>query len=58
MKSEAQKRATRKYDRTHSKQFAVRFWYGKDDDIIRKLEATENKAELIRQAIRKMREGA
>ena len=52
MKSEAQKRAELKYQREKLRQYVIRF-SRVDQDIIDKLEATENKTDYIRQLIKK-----
>ena len=52
MPSEAQKRATAKYQREKLRQYVIRF-SRVDQDIIDKLEATENKTDYIRQLIKK-----
>ena len=52
MASEAQKRAQAKYQREKLRQYVVKF-SRVDQDIIDKLEATENKTDYIRQLIKK-----
>jgi hypothetical protein len=52
MVSEAQKRAQAKYCKHKLRQYVIRF-SRVDQDIIDKLEATENKTDYIRQLIKK-----
>ncbi len=52
MKSESQRKAQAKYFKTKLRQYVIRF-SRVDQDIIDKLEATENKTDYIRQLIKK-----
>lgn len=52
MTTEAQKRAHAKYQREKMRQYVIRF-SRVDQDIIDKLEATDNKTDYIRQLIKK-----
>ena len=53
MASKAQSRATNKYNKKTYKQYAFRLNLENDADVIRVLDAQENKADFIRQLIRK-----
>ena len=52
MVSQAQSRATAKYNRTHYKQYAIRYSLKDDADVIKALDEAENKADYIRRLIR------
>lgn len=52
MASEAQKRANARYMKNKMRQYVIRF-SRVDQDVIDKLEATENKTDYIRQLIKK-----
>lgn len=53
MTSEAQKRASAKYDATHTKQIIVKLNLRTDKDVINKLEEVPSKQGYIKELIRK-----
>lgn len=52
MVSPAKARANTKYDKTHTKQFKVKFNLKYDADVIEKMESVDNKQNYIRSLIR------
>ena len=54
---EAQRRAVKKYDETHTKFYGVKLNKQTDADIIAALDAAENKQALIKEALRNYIEG-
>lgn len=53
MASEAQKRATEKYDKANTKQIMMKLNKGTDADILAKLESVPNVQGYIKELIRK-----
>ncbi len=53
MASEAQKRATEKYDKMNTKQIMMKLNKGTDADILAKLESVSNVQGYIKELIRK-----
>lgn len=51
--SEAQKRASERYDKNNTKKFVMKLNLNTDQDIIRKLESVGNKQGYIKELIRK-----
>lgn len=52
MSTEAQKRATKKYQKNNTVHINLHLIKGKDDDIIQFLEAQKDKTNTIRRALR------
>lgn len=50
--TEAQKRASRKYDLKATKHYGLKFTYKYDGDIIAKLDSVDSKNDYVRQLIR------
>lgn len=54
---EAQRRASAKYDATHTRFYGFKLNEGTDKDIIEYLDSVPNKQQAFKEAIRKMIEG-
>lgn len=52
MASEAQKRATQKYDQNNTRRITFKFNLNTDADILEKLDAVENRQGYIKQLVR------
>ncbi len=52
MATEARRRAVAKYDKTHTKMYAIKLNLETDADIIEKLDSVENKQAYIKALIR------
>lgn len=54
MLTEAQKRASKKYEASHVVRITLKLNRKTDADILKKLESAQNKNSLIKEALRKM----
>lgn len=50
--TEAERRATKKYDKAHTRQFTLKFNLKTDKDILEKLDSVENKQGYVKALIR------